>query len=134
MMQEKAVAARKSKRKVSAAREYKLRLPPHLSERIEKTAKAAGKPQARIIIEELESIPDLLKKEHFEGLVDHMEQTLSRFSARGHYADITDDLLFAIRVADKANRSGNISELRAAMDRVGLILAEWEQLDRVVKK
>ena len=75
------MAARKKKNRKAAGREYKLRLPPALSKRIESDAEREGKPQSRIVIEDLESIPYLRSRAHFEDLVKDMEHTLA-FAAR----------------------------------------------------
>lgn len=126
------MAGRKSKksRKV-AGREYKLRLPPALSKRIESDAEREGKPQSRIVIEDLESIPYLRSRAHFEDLVKDMEYTLGLYSARVHTAMVTDNLLNAVKEAVKTNTAGNIGELRRHVDQLGLILREWEQFEQL---
>jgi predicted DNA-binding protein len=132
---EKAVAARKSKKKkTTAGREYKLRLPPALSDRIEKYAINEGKPQSRVIIEELECIPDLRSRAHFQDLVEEMENTLRMYTARIYAATVTDDLLDDIKDAVKANKEGNISEVRRLVDKLGVTLFEWDQFQRAAKK
>jgi transcriptional regulator with AAA-type ATPase domain len=129
---EKAMTARKSKKKrATAGREYKLRLPPALSKRIEKDAEKEGKPQSRIVIEDLESIPYLRSRAHFEDLVKDMEHTLGLYSARVHATMVTDNLLNAVKEAVKANKAGNIAELRRQVDRLGLVLFEWEQFEQL---
>jgi hypothetical protein len=112
------------------AREFKVRLPPEISKRIEDEAAKEGCSQSKIIVEDLRDIPDLRSQATALDLVGDMEHMLRRYGARLTYAELTDELLFAIRAADEANTAGKISELRAAMDQVNLILRDWEQLDR----
>src|SRR5262245_55790053 len=123
-----AMAARKRKKKASAAREYKLRLPPALSERIEKLAATEGKPQSRIIIDDLESIPYLRSRAHFEDLVKDMEYTLSLYSSRVISVVVSEELLNMAKQAVQANRAGNIGELRRLMDKLTVHLIEQAQI------
>ena len=126
------MAARKSKKSRKAAgREYKLRLPPALSKRIENDAERLRRPQSRIVIEDLESIPYLRSRAHFEDLVEDMKHTLGLYSARVHAAMVTDNLLNAVKEVVKANKAGHVGELRRNVDRLGGILFEWEQFEEL---
>ncbi|MET4481205.1 hypothetical protein [Bradyrhizobium sp. F1.13.3] len=122
------MAPRKSRKKVSAAREYKLRLPPALSERIANDASAQGKPQSRIIIEDLEAIPYLRSVGIFDTLIKDMDYTLSRYSARVILSDITDDFLQTVREAVEAYKKENTAELRKRVDKISFLIRDLEQL------
>jgi hypothetical protein len=122
------LAPRKSRKKVSAAREYKLRLPPALSERIAKDASEQGKPQSRIIIEDLEQIPYLRSVGVFDTLIKDMDYTLSRYSARVMLSDIADDFLNTVKEAVDAYKNDNIAELRKRMDKISFLIRDLEHL------
>lgn len=114
-------------------REFKVILPPDISERIEKQAKDEGKPQSRIIINDLARIPDLDKRSRFEELVGDMDEILARYGAWIVTADLTDDLLRTLREMVKANDADNVGALRAKVTEVRSILAAMEKHERMPK-
>jgi hypothetical protein len=115
-------------------REFKVILPEDISERIEMQAKAEGKPQSRIIINDLARIPDLDERSRLEELVGNMDSILARYAARIISADLTDDLLRTLREMVKADDANNIGLLRAKVAKVRVILAEMEKHERDAKE
>ena len=115
-------------------REFKLRLPPDVSERIEAKAMAEGRPQNRVIINELASIPYLERLRDFGTQLEDMKTVLARHSARIVTADLTDDLLNTLREMLKADESNNVGELRARLAKVRVILSEMERNENAAKR
>ena len=95
-----AMAARQKKKRVIPAyergREFKLRLPPDVSERIEAKAMAEGRPQNRIIINELADYPDLLTYRDLAHNVGEMRNVLAAYGSRISLADLNEPLLRAL--------------------------------------
>jgi len=77
-------------------REYKIRLPEDIAQRIEAKAKVEGRPQNRIIINELASIPELEQTRQLASLVGHMEVVIARYAAQQTVADLSKQLLSAV--------------------------------------
>src|SRR4029453_9101500 len=110
------MAPRKKKRTTPAferGREFKLRLPPEVSERVEAKAKEEGRPQNRIIINELAAFPNLERLRKLDEMVSDMETTLARYSSRIVLADVGEALLQAVDDVLKADSH----ELQARLDR-----------------
>jgi len=112
-------------------REFKLILSPDVSKRIEAKAKAEGRPQSRIILNELSAFPDLQKQSRLGELVDHMETTLARYSARIVATDLGDALLQAIDSVLEAKTDG---ELTSRIDRLRHLRAAMLKHERVAKQ
>jgi hypothetical protein len=111
-----AMAVRKRKKAVPAykrGREFKVILPPEISEWIENQARDEGKPQSRIIVDHLSRIPFLEAQAKFSKLVNAMESILARYGSRVVLADIETVLLPAIDDALAAKSDG---ELQARLD------------------
>jgi hypothetical protein len=108
-------------------REFKVILPPDISERIEKQAKDEGKPQSRIIINDLARIPDLDRQAKLGQLTKDMEVVLTRYHERIIIADLTDDLLRAAREIVKADDTNNVGVLRSKVAKVRATLAAIEK-------
>jgi hypothetical protein len=113
-------------------RDFKLRLPQALSERIEHKAARERRSQNATIIDELTRFPDLEKslekaRDFGEGIED-MKATLARYSARIVAADLKDDLLRALRDVLRADEADNIGELRAKLARIRVILGDLEKV------
>jgi hypothetical protein len=77
-------------------REYKIRLPEDVAQRIEAKAKVEGRPQNRIIINELASVPDLEQTAKLAPLVAHMEVIVARYAAQITSHDLSKRLLSAV--------------------------------------
>jgi len=77
-------------------REYKIRLPEDVAERIEAKAKHEQRPQNRIIINELAAFPDLEQTHKLATLVRDMEVVVARYAAQITSHDLTDALLKAV--------------------------------------
>jgi hypothetical protein len=111
-------------------REFKVILPPDVSERIERRAREEGKPQSRIIVDDLSRIPFLESQAQFGKLVKAMETVLARYGSRIVTADLETQLLRAIdrlleaKPGEVQARLDGLRVLRAAMasrERAGLI-------------
>jgi hypothetical protein len=114
---------RQRKRAVPAykrGREFKVILPPEMSERIESQARAEGKPQSRIIIDHLSRIPFLEAQAKFDKLVNSMESILARYGSRVVLADLETHLLPALDSALAAKSDG---ELQARLDTLRVVRA-----------
>jgi hypothetical protein len=77
-------------------REYKIRLPEDVAQRIEAKAKAEQRPQNRIIINELASVPDLEQTRQLATLVRDMEVVIARYAAQITSHDLSKRLLSAV--------------------------------------
>jgi len=77
-------------------REYKIRLPEDIAQRIEAKAKDEQRPQNRIIINELAAFPDLEQTRNLAMLVRDMEVVVARYAAQITSHDLTDALLKAV--------------------------------------
>jgi hypothetical protein len=110
-------------------REFKLRLPPDVSQRIEAKAKAEGRPQNRVIINELANIPYLEGRRDFEDAVEDMKIVLARYSTRIVVADLSDDLLRTLHEVLKADEMNNIGELRARLQRLRVLLTQLKKIE-----
>ena len=129
-----AMAVRKRKKAVPAhkrGREFKVILPPEMSEWIENQARDEGKPQSRIIVDHLSRIPFLEAQAKFTKLVNAMESILARYGSRVVLADIEAFLLPALDEALAAKSDG---ELQARLDTLRVARAEMSRLDRRAKE
>lgn len=115
-------------------REFKLRLPPDVSQRIEAKAQAEGRPQNRVIVNELASIPHLEGQRDFENALEEMKIVLARYSTRIVVADLSDDLLRTLHEVLKADEMNNIGELRARLQKVRVLLAQLEKFEPVTNE
>ena len=111
-------------------REFKTILPPDVSERIERRAREEGKPQSRIIVDDLSRIPFLESQAQFGKLVKAMETVLARYGSRIVTVDLETQLLRAIdrlleaKPGEVQARLDGLRVLRAAManrERAGLV-------------
>jgi hypothetical protein len=98
----------------SSGREFKLRIPQDISARIEAKAKAEGRPQNRIVINELAEYPRLKQIADLGELIHDMENILLRQGARVTAADLSDELL--ARVDAVLGAEGNA--VAPALDRL----------------
>ena len=98
------------------SREFKLRLPEDVADRIEAKAKAEGRPQNRIIINELAAYPDLEKIGELREHVANLEALLLKYSVRLTWQELSDELLGAVDAVIKTQGSAQqvaIDKLRA---------------------
>jgi hypothetical protein len=107
------MAPRRKKTASAQAREFKLRLPEDLSERIIAKAKEKGWPQNRVIINELADIPDLERYRNLANLVEEMRNVLARYGARIVMHDLSGELLTALDAALAAQGTAQ----QAALDK-----------------
>jgi hypothetical protein len=91
-------------------REFKLRLPEDIAQRIEAKAKAEGRPINRTIINELDEFPRL---EAFRDLHE-LNNVLARYGARIAWLDLSEELLRAVEAVLAAEGSAQ----QAAIDKL----------------
>jgi hypothetical protein len=114
-----------------AFREFKLRLPAPVAERIAAKAKLRGTPQSRQIIEELLAVPNLENRRDLSELIEDMRDTLAHYGARARLADASDDLLAAVDAVLKAEGPG---ALQAAVDRLRIIRSGMKKIEQMTIK
>jgi hypothetical protein len=127
------MASRQRKRVIPAyerGREFKLRLPPDVSELIEQRAKATGLPQNRVIINGLASLDYLEKLREFGEVLEDLKMWNARQSARIVWLDLSDDLLNAVDAVLKSQ--GGARE--AAIDQLEVIRTAMLKQERESKK
>src|SRR5262245_26146091 len=100
-------------------REYKIRLPEDVAQRIETKAKQEGRPQNRVIINELASVPDLEQTSKLATLVRDMEVVVARYASQITSHDLSDELLRAV----DAVLSAQAGALPAAVERLRVVRA-----------
>ena len=103
-------------------REYKIRLPEDVAQRIEAKAKVEGRPQNRIIINELASVPHLEQTHKLATLVREMEVVVARYAAQITLHDLSHALLKAVD-AVLAARGGALPQAieRLRVARAGML-------------
>jgi hypothetical protein len=100
-------------------REYKIRLPPDIADRIEARAKEQARPQNRVIINELAAIPDLEQTGKLATMVRDMEVVLARYAAQITLHDLSDQLLSAVDAVLNAQGSA----LTTAVEKLRVVRA-----------
>jgi hypothetical protein len=116
---------RRKREKPNERRYYKVALPEDVAERIEAKAKAEGRPQNRIIINELAAFPDLETFKELAEQVSDMKTVLARYGARITSLDVSDALLVAVDAvltAEGGALSAAVEKLRLARD--GMLAVE----------
>jgi hypothetical protein len=111
-------------------REYKIRLPEDVAQRIEAKAKVEGRPQNRIIINELASVPDLEETHKLATLVGHMEVVIARYAAQITSHELSDRLLSAVDAV--LNAQGGA--LTASVERLRVVRANMLAHDQTRPK
>jgi hypothetical protein len=99
------------------SREFKLRLPEDVSDRIVAKAKAEGRPQNRIIINELAAFPDLEKHWRDTRHTDRLEALLLKYGTRIAWQELAEELLRGVDAVIKTQGAAQqvaIDRLRAA--------------------
>ena len=118
------------RRKPGQVREYKIRLPEDIAQRIEAKAKDEQRPQNRIIINELAKFPDLEKTDKLAGIVRHMEVVIARYAAQQTAADLSKQLLSAVDAV--LNAQGGA--LTAAVEKLRVVRADMLAHDQTQSK
>jgi hypothetical protein len=77
-------------------REFKLRLPEDVSVRIEAKAKHEGRPQNRVILNELAEYPELKKSADLGRHVERFETLLLRYGKHITWQELSEELLAAV--------------------------------------
>jgi hypothetical protein len=114
-----------------AVREFKVRLPLSIAQRIEEKAKAENRPQNKVIVDELAAYPGLEQHQKFTQMVAVMENVLARYGRRILAADLRDDLLHAVDQVLAARTDG---ELQLNLDRLRVLRTEMPRLKRTAKE
>src|SRR5262245_29648863 len=125
------MAPRKKSSPPPQGREYKIRLPEDIAQRIEAKAKDEQRPQNRIIINELAAFPNLEQTDKLATLVRDMEVVVARYAAQITSHDLTDALLKAVDTvlaAQGGTLPAAIEKLRVA--RTGMLAHDRTQLKR----
>ena len=111
------MAPRRKKHATAQTRDFKLRMPEDISERIAAKAKEKGWPQNRVIINELADIPDLERYRDLASQVEVMREVLAKYGARITTLDLSEQLLAAVDVALKAEGGAQ----QAALDKLRVL-------------
>jgi hypothetical protein len=124
--------ARKRKRAAAfeRAREFKLRIPEDVAKRIEKKALAEGRPQNRVIINELAAIPYLETLKSFAEQVEDMKVVIARHGAAIAWHDLSGELVGAV----DALLGAEGGEERAAKERLRVVRSAMQLHERSKKK
>jgi hypothetical protein len=116
-------------------REYKIRLPEDIAQRIEAKAKVEGRPQNRIIINELASIPELEQTRQLASLVGHMEVVIARYAAQQTAADLSKQLLSAVDAVLNAQGGALTAAVeRLRVERVSMLAHDQTRSKRTPAK
>jgi hypothetical protein len=111
------MAPRKKKSPAPQDREFKLRLPPDVSQWVEERAELERRPQNRVIINTLAAFPELEKQRKLAQLVSDMEIVLARYASRVTQTDMNEHLLAVVDQLLSANSteiSSLVEKLRVA--------------------
>jgi hypothetical protein len=109
------MAPRRKKTASAKAREFKLRLPEDVSERIVAKAEQTGWPQNRVIINELAEYPALKEYREQGDQIGFVNDILARYGSRITWLDLSEDLLKAVDAVLKAEGG---TALQAAIDKL----------------
>jgi len=111
-------------------RDFRLRLPPDLSEEIEKESVNTGLPQNRIIINRLARFGQADKTATMDGLIGHMETLLARYGAQQSGVELSKDLLRAVDdiLAAKPN------ELQARVEGLRVVRRAMREIEQAAAR
>jgi hypothetical protein len=121
---------RRKREKPSERRFYKVSLPEDIAKRIETKAKAEGRPQNRIIINELARIPYLEQFDNLAMQVSEMKIVLARYASQQISHDISKQLLDAVDAVLKAEGG----TLPAAIEKLRLVRDGMLARERAAKR
>jgi hypothetical protein len=117
---------RRKQRSPHQGREFKLRIPEDVAERIEADAKREQRPMNRIVINNLADVPRWREQEtmaillgHMSDSIDRMGKTLAHHGERIDWQDLSDQLLATLDKALAAEGSAQ----QAALDKVRVLRA-----------
>jgi len=107
--------APRRKRALSEPREFKVRLPADISDRIEAKAEQKHQSQSRVIINELAAFPDLERNFNYANLVEEMRIILAKQGARITDLELSEQLLSAVDAVLKTEGgAASLDALRVA--------------------
>jgi hypothetical protein len=110
-------------------REFKVILPPDISEWIEREAREEGRPQSRIIINHLSRVPYLDRQAKLGELIRDMETTLAKYGSRITQIELNEALL---RALDEALAAGSEAQRQPPLDRLRVIRRAMLETERKV--
>ena len=110
-------------------REFKVILPPDISEWIEREAREEGRPQSRIIINHLSRVPYLDRQAKLGELIRDMETTLAKYGSRITQIELNEALL---RALDQALAAGSEAQRQPPLDRLRVIRRAMLETERKV--
>jgi hypothetical protein len=99
------------------ARDFKIRLPEDIRDRVEAKAETTGWPMNRVIINELADYPRLEKFGELADQIGHLGNLLARYGARIEWLDLSEQLLAALDAG--LNAEGTAQQ--AALDKVRVL-------------
>lgn len=111
------------------ARDFKIRLPEDIRQRLDEKAKDTGWPLNRIIINELAAYPDLEKRGSLIEAVGHFDVLLARYGARIVWLELSEQMLDALDAALEAQGTAQ----QAALDKVRVVRNAMRAHERVMK-
>jgi hypothetical protein len=111
-------------------RDFRLRLPPDLSEEIEKESFDTGVPQNRIIINRLSRFGQNDRTVTLDGLINHMETLLAGYGTRLNNVELGEELLQAVDEALAAKPN----EIQAKLDKVRLARRGMQAIEQQARK
>jgi hypothetical protein len=111
------MAPRRKQNPLRPGREYKIRIPEDVAKRIEAKARGEGRPQNRVIINELAQTPHLEQFRDLASLVGELKVVLARYGARISWHDLSDELLGAVDALLAAEGGA----LHGAVDRLAAV-------------
>jgi hypothetical protein len=111
------MAPRRKKTASAQAREFKLRLPEDISERIVTKTEQTGWPQNRVIINELAEYPALKEYREQGDQIGAINDIIAHYGARITWLELSEQLLAALDAALDAQGTAQ----QAALDKVRVL-------------
>jgi hypothetical protein len=111
------------------ARDFKIRLPEDIRQRLDGEVEKTGWPLSRVIVNELADYPALKGYRDFANLIGEMGNVLARYGARIVMHDLSGELLAALDAALEAEGGAQ----QAALDKVRVLRNEMRTQERAMK-
>jgi predicted DNA-binding protein len=124
------MAPPKKRGSAGQVREYKIRLPLDVSERIEAKAKKEQRPQNRIIINELAAYPQLEEFRDLSRLIGESQNTLARYASEIVMHQLSGEMLNAVDTLLKAEGGA----VPAAIERVRVLRNDMRAHEQATKR
>jgi hypothetical protein len=124
------MALRRKKTASEQAREFKLRLPSDVSQRIVAKAEKNGWPQNRVIINELAEYPALKEYREQGDQISAVNDIVAKYGARITWLELSEQLLDALDVALDAQGTAQ----QAALDKVRVLRNQMRREQEIKRK